>query len=113
MTRAYPSFDQQRANDRYINLAKVRADEDKIINAPADWIDQGKKTIHIPIDEAMAKEIDTLKAQPAQVGSALPVMTPPAPAPAKPAAAAPAAPAATASTNAAPASPVPPAKPNK
>jgi hypothetical protein len=104
MTRAYPSYDQQRTADRYITLKKLQTEENNTINAPADWIDQGKKTVHIPIDEAMAKEVDTLKTQPAQMGSALPVMPPPA-APAKPDAAA-------ASTNAAPTTAGAPAKSN-
>jgi hypothetical protein len=122
MTRAYTSYDQQRATDRYLNLQKVRADEDKQINGPADWVDQSKGIIHIPIDEAMAKEVDTLKTQSAQIGSALPL--PPAPAaPAKPdatkpdagtstnaAPVAPAKPDASASTNAPPAAPAKPTK---
>jgi len=102
MTRTYPSYDAKRTADRYETLAKLQADEDKTLNGPADWISQDKKIIHIPIDEAMAKELDTLKAQPAQIGSALPVIPPPAPAkieaPAKTEAA---------STNAAPAAPAP------
>jgi len=102
MTRAYPGYDQQRAADRYVTLQKLQKEENDTINAPANWIDQDKKIIHLPIDEAMAKEVETLKAQPAQVGSALPVMAPPAAAPAKPEA--------PASTNAAPASPAPPKK---
>ena len=105
MTRAYPSYDQQRATDRYLNLQKVRADEDKQINGPADWVDQSKGIIHIPIDEAMAKEVATLKSQPAQIGSALPLPPPPA-APA----AAPAKSDAGATTNAAPAAPAKPTK---
>ena len=124
MTRAYTSYDQQRANDRYDTLQKLQAEEKALINpdddkgnATADWIDQAKGTIHIPIDEAMAKEVDTLKGQPAQIGSALP-------APPPPPAAAPAKPDAAASTNAAPTSarrfderrtyrPAAPAKPTK
>ncbi len=117
MTRAYTSHDQQISNDRYLTLQKLQAEENGTINAPADWVDQAKGTIHIPIDEAMTKEVDTLKAQPAQIGSALPAPAPPAAAPAKPDAAAstnaspttPAKPAA-ASTNAAPAAPAKPTK---
>jgi hypothetical protein len=109
MTRAYPSYDQKRAADRYETLAKVQAAENLTLTGTADWIDQNKKIIHIPIDEAMAKEIDTLKAQPAQVGSALPVIPPPATP-----AAAPAKTDAAASTNAAPApAPAAPAPPKK
>jgi len=101
MTRAYPSYDQQRSADRYVTLQKLQKTENDTINAPADWVDQNKKIIHIPINEAMAKEVETLKTQPAQIGSALPVAPPPAAAPAKPE---------PASTNAAPAAPAPPKK---
>ncbi len=81
MTRAYPGYEQQRAADRYVTLQKVRADEDKIINGPADWIDQSKGIIHIPIDEAMAKEVDTLKAESAHICAEV-MAGAPAPAPA-------------------------------
>ena len=104
MTRAYPSYDQQRSADRYVTLQKLQKTENDTINAPADWVDQNKKIIHIPINEAMAKEVETLKSQPAQIGSALPAPAPPA------APAAPAKPDANASTNAAPAAPAPPKK---
>ena len=104
MTRVYPSYDQQRAADRILTLQKVRADEDKILNGPADWIDQTKQTVHIPIEEAMAKEIDVLKSQPAHICTPL---TPPG------MAATPPTPAATAPANSAPAAPSTPAKPNK
>lgn len=101
MTRAYVGYDQQRATDRYATLQKVESDENAIINAPAGWVDQNKKTIHIPIEEAMAREVETLQSQPPRQGAALPVVAPaPAPVPAK----------TETSTNAAPAAP---AKPNK
>jgi hypothetical protein len=106
MTRAYPGYEQQRAAERYATLQKLQADENKALNPvddkgnpTAEWIDQSKGTVHIPIDEAMVKEVETLKAQTPQMGAALPVITP-APAPAAPAA----------STNAAPAKPAPPNK---
>jgi len=104
MTRAYPSYDSKRTADRYQTLAKLQKEENETLNGPADWIDQNKKVIHIPIEEAMSKELETLKVQPVQAGSAIPVIPPPA-APA-------AAPAKTeaASTNAAPAAPAPPKK---
>ncbi len=98
MTRVYPSYDSKRTADRYETLAKLQEEENKTLNGPADWINQDKKIIHVPIEEAMAKEIETLKAQPAQIGSALPVIPPPAPAKTE-----------AASTNAAPA----PAAPTK
>jgi hypothetical protein len=105
MTRAYPSYDQKRTADRYLTLQKVQEDENKTLNGPADWIDKDKKIIHLPIDEVMSKEVDTLKALPVQIGSTLPPPPPPA---------APAAPAKTdavpPSTNAAPATPAQPKK---
>jgi len=103
MTWDYPDFEQQRAADRYDTLHKLQADESKTLNGPVDWIDQAKGTIHIPIDEAMVRELDTLKSEPAQIGCEIPVAAPATPA---------AAPAAGA-TNAAPAATPPPAKPNK
>jgi len=88
MTWTYTDYDQDRAAQRYATLAKVRHDEQALISTTA-WIDQTKGTIRIPIEEAMAKEIDTLKAQSPQAGAEIA-----APAPATPA-----------STNAAPAKP--------
>jgi hypothetical protein len=115
MTQNTTDYDQERAATRYQTLAKLRADENKLINPVDDqgkptavWIDQAKGTISIPIDEAMAKEVDALKAQAPGPGADI---NPPAPAPAPvaPTAAAPAAPAAAPSTNAAPAAPAAPA----
>ncbi|MCE0523074.1 MAG: hypothetical protein LV480_09205 [Methylacidiphilales bacterium] len=95
MTHEYSDFDDQRSAARYETLKKVREDAEKTLTT-ADWIDQSKGIIRIPIDEAMAHEIDTLKGQPAQAGAEI---NPPTPAPAP-------------STNAAPAKPAPPgAKP--
>jgi len=99
MTRVYPDTYAQRADERLAIRQKLDADANQTLTT-ADWVDQTKKIIRIPIDEAMAKEIDTLKAEPAQVGCEIPGV---APAPA----AAPAAP--TLSTNASPAAPAKPA----
>jgi len=89
MTWTYTDYDQDRAAQRYAILAKVRHDEQARIST-TEWIDQAKGTIRIPIEEAMAKEIDTLKAQPAAIGSAIPVIAPlPASTNAAPAASAP------------------------
>ena len=107
MTWDYPDYDQQRAAQRYETLAKVR-DEAKKTLTTADWVDQAKGVVRIPIEEAMVKEIDTLKAQPAAIGAEIPGS---APAPAS-TNAAPATPAAPPSTNAAPAAATqPPAQP--
>lgn len=76
MTQDYPSFDQQRAADRYETLAKLRAEATKTLTT-ADWVDQDKRIVRIPIDEAMSKEIETLKSKPVQIGSVI-VMPPPA-----------------------------------
>jgi hypothetical protein len=93
MTRDYSDYDQDRAKVRYDTLAKLRHDENALIapvddkgNPTAEWVDQDKGFVRIPIEEAMAEEINTLKAQPAAAGCLI-------------AAAAPA-PAASASTNA-------------
>jgi hypothetical protein len=120
MTEDYPGYDQQRAAQRYDTLNKLRDAAKKTLTT-ADWVDQAKGTVRIPIEEAMTVEVDTLKGQPAAVGSEIPAAAPPAPAKPAPAAggtnaapAKPSAPAAkTASTNAAPsAATPPPAKPN-
>jgi hypothetical protein len=67
----YNSYDDQRAAARYEVLKKLRADEQAILTT-ADWVDQGKKIVRIPIEEAMAEEIDTLKAKPAAMGCLIP-----------------------------------------
>jgi hypothetical protein len=103
MTHDYTDFDQQRAQERAVTLKKLRDDSNATLTS-ADWVDQDKKIVRIPIDEAMAKELDTLKSQPAQVGREIPVVAPaPASTNAAPLAAAPA------TTNAAPAVATPPA----
>ena len=108
MTETYTDYDQDRAAQRYATLAQVRADENKLLypldenkKPTAEWIDQDKGVIRIPIDEAMAQEVDTLKAQTVAAGCEIPGAVP-APAPAPPA-----------STNAAPVAPVAPAKPGE
>ena len=102
MTRDYTDYDQERAAKRYVTLAKVRHDENALIYPVDDkgqptavWVDQDKGTVRISIDEAMSREIDTLKNQP--VGAGIEI-NPPAAAP-------PAAAPTTAATNAATATP--------
>lgn len=124
MTNHYADYDKQRAKQRYDTLAKVQAAENALIepadkqgNVTAQWVDETKGTIRIPIEEAMAREVDDLKAQAPAMGNALPVPAPAAaPVPAasttNAAPAAPAAPATNAPAGkapAAPASPTPPA----
>ena len=102
MTWDYADYDQQRADERKVTLATVQKAENALLSA-GGWVDQAKGAIRIPIEEAMAREIDTLKGKPAAIGAVIPPPVPPAPAkaaPAKPAAFAAGVPA---STNAAPA----------
>ena len=126
MTFDYTDYDQTRAQQRYDTLAKLQKDESKLINPvddkgnpTAEWIDQGKGLIRIPIEEAMVKEVADLKAKPMQAGNV--IVVPPPPAAAKSAPTAPgtgtnAAPAnaagapTTGATNAAPAPAAPPKK---
>jgi hypothetical protein len=104
MARDYPDYDQQRAQERMATLATVRKAENALLypavdaqgNAHAEWIDQTKGVIRIPIEEAMAQEIDALKAQPVAMGAVIPAAVPAAPAAGPPTAGA---------TNAAPAKP--------
>jgi hypothetical protein len=108
MTRDYSDYDQDRADQRYITLAKLRQDEQKLLDPvdaqgkpTAEWVDQDKGTVRIPIEEAMTEQVAALKAKPAVMGAVIPGTTSP------PAAAPPAsAPMATAgTTNAAPVAP--------
>jgi hypothetical protein len=84
MTRDYPDYDQERAQERLATLATVRKAENALIDPAVDaqgkphaeWIDQAKGVVRIPIEEAMAREIDTLKAQPVQAGGEIAVTAP-------------------------------------
>jgi len=93
MTNDYPSWDHARGEARYATLAKVRADANQTLSTAA-WVDQGKGTVRIPIQEAMTEEVAALQAKAPSMGQVIPGTTPP-PAPA-PAPATNAAPAATA-----------------
>jgi hypothetical protein len=64
-------YDQDEAKERYAKLAKLQAADEKTLTS-ADWVDQDKGTVRIPIDEAMTEEVDTLKAKPLQMGAAIP-----------------------------------------
>ena len=114
MAQTAPDYDSQRAAARYATLQKLREDDQKTLTT-ADWVDKTKQIVRIPIQEAMAKELDTLRAKPVQMGAAIPGTTPAAniiPAAAKNQAPA-GAPKAAPSTNAPPATPPAPAAPNK
>lgn len=90
MTQTYTDYDQDQATIRYANLAQEQKAESKLINpvdkdgkATAEWVDQDKGFIRIPIEEAMAKEVDTLKVEPLVIACAIPgAVAPAAPAPA-------------------------------
>lgn len=107
MTWTYSDYDQDRAKVRKATLADVQKAEKALLypavdaqgQPHAEWVDQAKGTIRLPIEEAMGKELDTLKAQPVAMGAEIPVAapTPAAPAPS------------TGATNAAPVTPVAPA----
>ncbi len=119
MTYVYTDYSRQRAADRLQTLAKLQKDENQALET-LDWVDQNKKTIRIPIETAMTREMGTLLMQPAGVGCVIPGAVP-APAPAPVPATTNAAPvnakapaiAATPSTNAAPVQPKAPAKPKQ
>jgi hypothetical protein len=94
MTNDYSDYDQQRADARKETLAKLQKTENALIhpvddqgNVTAEWVDQGKGVVRIPIEEAMAKEIDTLKGQAPAAATDINPLPPakPAPAPAAPA----------------------------
>ena len=108
-------YDEDQAKERLARLDKLHASDRKTLTT-ADWIDQAKGTVRIPVDEAMIEELGPLKSKSPRMGTALPVATPkPAAAPTTATNAAPAstnAPtadtnAATANTHAAPAAPAP------
>jgi hypothetical protein len=117
MAQDTTGYDYQRAAERKANLDKLRADDEKTLTT-ADWIDQTKGIVRIPIDEAMPETVIALQAKPARMGAAIPG-TAPVKANTVPASAANAAPAgspqAAPSTNAASAQPPAPTSgaPNK
>jgi hypothetical protein len=99
------TYDDDQAAERYAKLAKQQADDTKTLTT-ADWVDQSKGVVRIPIDEAVPQEIAALKAKPEQAGEAIPGAAPTAPStmPASAPNPAPASP----STNAAPTPVTPP-----
>jgi hypothetical protein len=116
MANDTPAYDQQRAAERLATLKKLQEDDQKTLTT-ADWIDQTKGTIRIPIDEALPETVADLKSKPVQMGAAIPGAAPQTPN-TLPAAAANSAPAGAPnapSTNAAPSAPTTPSPdaPNK
>ncbi|MEJ0000231.1 MAG: hypothetical protein WDO13_14335 [Verrucomicrobiota bacterium] len=114
MTDDYTSYDQQRSQDRYATLAKVREAENAMLE-PTDpsgkptaaWADQDKGLIKIPIEEAMTHAVDDLQKKTPGPGAVIPGTTPPPPPAPAPAPVPPAAPAATAAAPAPAASAAP------
>ena len=116
MTNIYSDYDQDRANQRYETLKKVRQAENALLypatdaqgRSHAEWVDQAKGVVRIPIEQAMAEEVDTLQSKPTAAGTEIPGAVPapaPAPAPAAPPAAPTNAASASAPANKAPAKP--------
>ncbi len=117
MTNDYTDYDQTRATERIATLKKLQ-DADRATLGTADWIDQNKGIVRIPIDEAILREIATLKTKPLEPGASIVPVAPPATTNAAPASATNSAPAgatnaAPATTNTAPATPPSPTKETK
>ena len=112
-------IDQKRVAERIDILKKQREADEKALST-ADWIDQAKGTVRLPIDEALPETITSLKAKPVQAGAEIPGMKPAKqpPAPDATSTMSTATPAAntantggpTSGTNATPSSPTPPTK---
>jgi phage-related minor tail protein len=75
MARDAGDYDQQRRTERLALLAKQRAADEQTLTT-ADWVDQGKGVVRIPIDEAMPQAVAALKAKPVQMGAAIPGAAP-------------------------------------
>lgn len=101
MTNDYTSYDQQRAEERKVTLEKLRTAELQTLTT-ADWVDQSKGIIRIPIDEAMVRVIADLRTKAPQLGCPIATAAPSTPAPAA---------ASPATTNAAPAASAAPSAP--
>jgi len=80
-TDATDSYDQQQAAIREAKLAKLQQTDHQTLTT-ADWIDQTKGTVRIPIDEAMPETVAALKTKTVAIGTAIPAAAPAAPAPA-------------------------------
>ena len=98
------TYDQQRVAARLDILKKQRETDEKTLTT-ADWVDQAKGTVRIPIDEAIPETVTALKAKPVQMGAAIPGAAPVSHQPAVPIADSATGPAA--GTNASPMSPTP------
>jgi hypothetical protein len=80
-------YDQEQAQERYARLAALQ-EQDRKTTTTADWIDQAKGLVRIPVEEAMQQEVPVLAAKPVTMGAVIPGAVAPAglPAPATPAA---------------------------
>ena len=74
-TDATDSYDQQQAVIRAAKLAKMQQTDQQTLTT-ADWIDQTKGTVRIPIDEAMPETVAALKTKPVAMGTAIPGAVP-------------------------------------
>ena len=68
MAKDAPDYDSHRRAERLDILQKQREADEKALTT-ADWIDQTKGTVRIPIDEAIPEAITALKAKPVQAGA--------------------------------------------
>lgn len=103
------TYDEKRAQNRLITLAKLRADEE-LLTTTADWVNKEKMIVRLPLTDPSTFQhaLTLIQAKPVQMGQPLPVIAPAKPSPSP----APAAPAmAPASSN--PASPTPTPTPTK
>ncbi len=71
----YQDYDAKRAEQRYANLAKLQADDQKTLTS-FSWIDKDKKIVSIPLEEALPEEITTLQAKPLQQAGVIPGSVP-------------------------------------
>lgn len=83
---AKPSFQdawEQRAQERYKTLNEVMEADKKALSAPPSWLDPQKKTVRLPIDQAMAITVKELHSQTPHVADPIENLnSAPAPAPA-------------------------------
>jgi hypothetical protein len=71
MARDATDYDAGRRAER-LAILKKQQDGDTQILTTADWVDQTKGTVRIPIDEAIPQAITALQSKPVQMGAAIP-----------------------------------------
>jgi hypothetical protein len=67
-------YDDDQAKTRLATLHKMQAADEKTLNT-ADWIDQDKGIVRIPVNEAVTEEVPVLAAKPVTMGAAIPGTT--------------------------------------